>query len=95
MKIRKTLTTAFAVFAMLAFAGVASAAHHEKAEANPCGGEMANPCNPCGGHDHEMANPCGGDADKMANPCNPCGGHADHDDGDEMANPCGGGEGDM
>ncbi len=77
MKIRKILTTAFAVFAMLAFAGVASADQHETGEANPCGGEMANPCNPCGG-----------DGDEKANPCNPCGG--DHEDGDEAANPCGG-----
>ena len=81
MKIRKILTTAFAVFAMLAFAGVASADHHETDEANPCGGEMTNPCNPCGGggDGDEAANPCGGDGDgdEAANPCNPCGGDSD------------------
>ncbi len=59
MKIRKTLATAFAVFAMLAYAGVASADHHETGEANPCGGEMANPC---GGEEANPCNPCGGDS---------------------------------
>ena len=69
MKIRKILTTAFAVFAMLAFAGVASADHHETGEANPCGGEVANPCGGDGDEAANPCNPCGGDGDEAANPC--------------------------
>jgi hypothetical protein len=64
MKLRKLLAATFACLAILAFAGAASASHHEKGEetANPCGD---NPCedNPCGDNPCED-NPCGD---------NPCG----------------------
>jgi uncharacterized low-complexity protein len=70
MTIRKWIAVIFALFAVAAYAGVASADHHEMSESadNPC---ADNPCadNPCGD------NPCG-DNPCGDNPCgdNPCGG---------------------
>ncbi len=90
MKLRKWLAVAFALTAITAFAGVASADHHVQGEAaaaaNPCGGSDGDDdaaANPCGGSDDTAAaNPCGGSEEPVANPC---GG------GDEAAaNPCGG-----
>ncbi len=80
MKLRKWLAMAFALTAITAFAGMASADHHEQGEATAA----ANPCGGSDGDDDAAANPCGGSDDTAA--ANPCGGSDDV----SAANPCGG-----